>query len=178
MIKKMYGGLFVLAFMLFAGYAQAQTSSTLYKTTDDGLGEEIGTVTFTDTEDGLNISYNLDGLVPGEHGFHVHEHPNCSSMIDNGNIVHASAAGGHYDPDQTGKHLGPDGDGHKGDLPKIVVDGYGKAVGSYTFGKGKNLKAEDFKDRSIMIHEGGDNYSDEPTLLGGGGARVACGIIK
>ena len=28
-----------------------------------------------------------------------------------------------------------------------------------------------------MIHSGGDNYSDEPKL-GGGGARVACGVIE
>jgi Cu-Zn family superoxide dismutase len=29
-----------------------------------------------------------------------------------------------------------------------------------------------------MIHGGGDNYADAPALLGGGGARVACGIVK
>jgi Cu-Zn family superoxide dismutase len=29
-----------------------------------------------------------------------------------------------------------------------------------------------------MIHEGGDNYSDKPKPLGGGGARIACGVVK
>jgi Cu-Zn family superoxide dismutase len=29
-----------------------------------------------------------------------------------------------------------------------------------------------------MIHQGGDNYSDDPKKLGGGGARVACGVIN
>ncbi|SSP59941.1 Cu/Zn superoxide dismutase [Acinetobacter baumannii] len=29
-----------------------------------------------------------------------------------------------------------------------------------------------------MIHAGGDNYSDSPLPLGGGGARIACGVIK
>jgi len=28
-----------------------------------------------------------------------------------------------------------------------------------------------------MIHAGGDNYSDEPAKLGGGGARMACGVV-
>jgi hypothetical protein len=28
-----------------------------------------------------------------------------------------------------------------------------------------------------MIHEGGDNYADAPKPLGGGGARIACGVI-
>jgi Cu-Zn family superoxide dismutase len=40
------------------------------------------------------------------------------------------------------------------------------------------IKVSDLKGRSLMIHAGGDNYSDSPQKLGGGGARVACGVIK
>ena len=40
------------------------------------------------------------------------------------------------------------------------------------------LKMADVMGRSLMIHAGGDNYSDQPAPLGGGGARVACGVIK
>jgi Cu-Zn family superoxide dismutase len=29
-----------------------------------------------------------------------------------------------------------------------------------------------------MVHVGGDNYSDKPKPLGGGGARFACGVIE
>ena len=29
-----------------------------------------------------------------------------------------------------------------------------------------------------MIHGGGDNNSDHPAPLGGGGPRMACGVIK
>jgi Cu-Zn family superoxide dismutase len=29
-----------------------------------------------------------------------------------------------------------------------------------------------------MVHAGGDNYDDTPAPLGGGGARIACGIVK
>ena len=39
------------------------------------------------------------------------------------------------------------------------------------------LKLEALTGRTIMIHEGGDNYSDSPQPLGGGGARIACGVI-
>jgi Cu-Zn family superoxide dismutase len=28
-----------------------------------------------------------------------------------------------------------------------------------------------------MIHAGGDNHADHPAPLGGGGARMACGVI-
>ena len=40
----------------------------------------------------------------------------------------------------------------------------------------KSLK--EVKNRSLMIHIGGDNHHDVPNALGGGGARVACGVIK
>jgi Cu-Zn family superoxide dismutase len=36
---------------------------------------------------------------------------------------------------------------------------------------------EQIRGRSIMIHAGGDDYSDAPAPLGGGGARIACGAI-
>jgi hypothetical protein len=29
-----------------------------------------------------------------------------------------------------------------------------------------------------MIHAGGDTYSDAPEPLGGGGPRIACGVVK
>ena len=41
-----------------------------------------------------------------------------------------------------------------------------------------NLAVKDLKGRSVIIHAGGDNYSDQPAPLGGGGARIACGVIK
>jgi len=79
------------------------------------------------------------------------------------------AAGGHYDPANTGKHLGPQGEDHKGDMPVLSVDASGKATKPH-------LTVTDVKGRAIMIHSGGDNYSDQPAPLGGGGARIACGV--
>jgi Cu-Zn family superoxide dismutase len=40
------------------------------------------------------------------------------------------------------------------------------------------LTVAELKGHSLMIHEGGDNYSDTPKPLGGGGARIACGIAE
>ena len=40
----------------------------------------------------------------------------------------AEAAGGHLDPQHSGKHEGPDGMGHLGDLPVLVVNNDGKAT--------------------------------------------------
>ena len=39
----------------------------------------------------------------------------------------------------------------------------------------KSLDA--LKGHALMIHAGGDNYADQPAPLGGGGARLACGVL-
>ena len=38
------------------------------------------------------------------------------------------------------------------------------------------LQLSEIEGRTLMIHEGGDNYSDNPEN-GGGKGRIACGVI-
>lgn len=38
------------------------------------------------------------------------------------------------------------------------------------------LKLADVRGRALMIHEGGDNYTDTPEN-GGGAGRIACGVV-
>jgi Cu-Zn family superoxide dismutase len=143
--------------------------------TGQGMGKEIGTVTATDTQYGLLIVPALSELPPGLHGFHVHQNPDCGPAMKEGKSVAGLAAGGHYDPQNTGKHDGPYGKGHLGDLPALYADSDGKAALPVL---APRLKVSDLKNRSLMIHSGGDNYSDTPEKLGGGGARIACGVVK
>lgn len=142
---------------------------------EQGVGKEIGTVTVSDSKYGLILTPQLSDLAPGLHGFHVHEKADCSHAMKEGKAVPALAAGGHYDPSVTGKHEGPYGNGHLGDLPALFVAADGKATLPVL---APRLKVADIKGRSLMIHAGGDNYSDTPAPLGGGGARIACGVIK
>jgi Cu-Zn family superoxide dismutase len=150
-------------------------SADVFLASKEGAGAKIGQVVFTDGKDGLEIAVDLRDLSPGLHGFHVHENPDCSPLSKDGQVIPAGAAGGHFDPHKIGKHLGPDGGGHLGDLPALTVDDSGKVK---TTLKMKGVKAADFKNRSVMIHAGGDNYSDNPAPLGGGGARMACGVLR
>jgi len=108
------------------------------------------------------------------HGFHIHENGSCESAMKDGQAVAGLAAGGHYDPLGSKKHGSPWGDGHLGDLPGLVVDAAGKA--SYAV-LAPRLKLADIKGRSLMVHAGGDNHADHPMPLGGGGQRMACGVI-
>jgi len=149
----------------------------LFNLTTEGVGDNVGTVTLTDTDQGLQIEPNLTDLAPGEHGFHVHENPSCNiSIKDDGTIVAGGAAGGHYDPGKTGEHAGPEGNGHLGDLPLLVVNEGGTTTDQILYAPRPTVA--DFLNRSLMIHAKGDNFSDIPAKLGGGGSRLACGIIK
>ena len=139
-----------------------------------GAAKAIGSITVSDTGYGLMIKPALAGLPPGLHGFHVHENPTCDPAEKDGQMTAAQAAGGHYDPAKTGRHDGPYGTGHLGDLPALYVDPEGKAEYPVL---APRLKVADLVNRSIMVHAGGDNHSDHPQPLGGGGARVACGYF-
>lgn len=141
---------------------------------ENGIGASAGQVVITESTHGLVFTPNLTGLPAGIHGFHVHENPSCSPKEKEGKKVAALAAGAHYDPQKSGHHGSPWGDGHLGDLPALFVDANGAATQPVL---APRLKLEDVKGRSLMIHAGGDNHSDTPAALGGGGARILCGVI-
>lgn len=140
-----------------------------------GEGRPVGRVIVSPSPYGLVFTPELGGLPPGLHGFHVHENPSCAPKEKDGTMVPALAAGGHYDPAGSGKHGTPWGDGHLGDLPALYVDHEGRATNPVL---APRLKLADLKGRSLMIHVGGDNHADHPAPLGGGGARLACGVIR
>jgi Cu-Zn family superoxide dismutase len=142
---------------------------------ETGIGKIIGIIKLADSEQGLIISPDLAELPPGGRGFHIHENPSCATLEKDGKKVAGLGAGGHYDPAHSGKHAGPTGSGHAGDLPALIVAADGTATQSIVASK---LKIADVIDRAIIIHAGSDNYSDDPKPLGGGGARIACGIIE
>jgi Cu-Zn family superoxide dismutase len=152
----------------------AEITAPVNATSSTGIGEQIGTIDLRDSADGLQIRTNLAKLPPGSHGFHVHENPNCAPGMADGKPVAGLAAGGHFDPGHTGKHLGPNGPGHLGDLVALTVGPDGQARTNITV---RRLTVAAIRGRALMIHAGGDTYGEPPTL-GGGGARIACAVIK
>jgi superoxide dismutase, Cu-Zn family len=143
--------------------------------TPAGPGADIGTVTITDSYDGAQISVDLQGLPPGQHGFHVHQHASRAPGPVNGAVAPAGGAGGHFDPDRYLSHEGPYGAGHLGDLPFLTVAPDGSDHERLLAPRVHDVRL--LHGHTLIIHAGGDNYADSPKPLGGGGARIACGVI-
>jgi Cu-Zn family superoxide dismutase len=142
----------------------------------NSVGKKLGAIHFEDTNKGLKITPDIQNLLPGQKGFHIHENASCEATLGaDQKWVAAGAAGGHFDPKKSGQHLGPKNEGHLGDLPALEVNVSGVANQE---SMAPRLKIKDIIGHSIVIHQNGDNYADQPEKLGGGGPRVACGVLK
>lgn len=174
-MKRMTGVLVLagLAGVSGACLAAGPLSIAMHMADDGGPGAVVGEVLVSESKYGLVFTPALKGLPPGLHGFHVHENPSCAVALRDGKPVAALGAGGHYDPHKSGQHGSPWGEGHLGDLPPLYVDAQGLAQQPVL---APRLKLSDLAGRSLMIHAGGDNHADHPAPLGGGGARVVCGV--
>lgn len=140
----------------------------MYLVNVDGQGKNIGNVEAESTPWGVLFTPHLRGLSPGPHGFHIHENPTCLNS--------GMAAGNHLDPNNTDKHEGPfDKSGHLGDLPVLFVEDDRTANIPLL---APRIRMSMLKGHALIIHEGSDNYSDKPEKNGGGGERIACGVIN
>lgn len=164
-----------LAFIFFCGNSFADTVIQMNMVDSKGVGSNVGQVTVSESKFGLVFTPALKTIAAGMHGFHLHQNPSCDPMEKDGKMVPALAAGGHYDPSDTKRHGTPWGDGHLGDLPALYADAEGNANQAVL---APRLKMSDMAGRSLMVHVGSDNHADHPAPLGGGGARMACGVIK
>ena len=168
----------ILAILSLAFCAGAQAVSEdvqLNLVTNQGVGQTIGSVKITETDRGLEFAPTLRALPPGKHGFHIHAEGSCQPAMKEGKAVAAGAAGGHYDPQHTGKHEGPLGAGHLGDLPLLVVNDAGVADQPIIAPRLKTLA--EVKGKALMVHVGGDNMADSPQPLGGGGLKYAGALV-
>jgi len=168
-MRKLMAGFSVVVIIGCSGLSaqEASMSTTMHKVTPTGTAESVGTVTFRQGEHGLIIQPNLAGLTPGLLGSHIHQNADCGPGADG---TPAGAAGTHIDPNATGKHQGPYGQGHTGDAPNLVVEQDGRVILPVL---APRLRLADLAGKSYIIHAGKDDYSEQP-----GGARMLCGIIK
>jgi Cu-Zn family superoxide dismutase len=127
-----------------------------------------GTVRFEATAVGVEITTELEGLSPGDHGFHVHEYGDCSALD-------GTSAGGHFNPEGV-PHAGPDAaERHVGDLGNVTADSAGRVRSTWTDLVIALDGPHSIVGRAVVVHGGADDLTSQPS--GAAGPRVACGVV-
>jgi Cu-Zn family superoxide dismutase len=149
-----------------AGADEARRAIAVLHPTDGNVVR--GVVRFEERGDEVRVRADVRGLPPGsEHGFHVHEHGDCSAPD-------ATSAGAHFDPDDEPHALPPEEPRHAGDLGNLHVDEDGVARLDRPF-EGLTVAGERaVLGRAVIVHAQADTGRGES---GEAGARLACGVI-
>ncbi|MCD0465662.1 superoxide dismutase family protein [Flavobacterium sp. ENC] len=132
-----------------------------------------GTATFTEKNGKVTFVAKVAGLEPGVHAIHIHEKSDCTA-------ADGSSAGGHWNP--TFKKHGKWGSAeyHKGDIGNFTADAKGNGTITLTTDEwcvGCGDATKDVLGKGLIVHQGTDDFTTQPT--GNAGGRVACaGIIK
>ena len=141
----------------------------------DTTGQEVGIATFSEGADGVAVSIHIEGLEPGDHGWHLH----AMGVCEPSGLEPFATAGPHWNP--AGKmHGAPDApQHHAGDFGNFTAadDGSGDATittQDFTLGTGPT-SVFDEDGTAIIIHAGKDDLVTQPA--GNSGARYACGVV-
>ncbi|MFN1836193.1 superoxide dismutase family protein [Balneola sp. MJW-20] len=130
-----------------------------------GDNDVTGTVTFTNTPEGVRVTGTFQGLEEGLHGFHIHQYGDCSAED-------GSSAGGHFNPIEN-DHGSPNQDNrHMGDLGNLAVDADGIGTIEYV---DETIVMNEIIGRGVIIHAGEDDMMSQPS--GAAGSRIACGVV-
>ncbi len=127
-----------------------------------------GTITFTQTDKGVKVIADIQGLSQGKHGFHIHEFGDCSS-------ADGTSAGGHFNPDAKQHGAPMSMSRHMGDMGNLEADESGKAHLEYLDTVIRLNGPNTIIGKSIIVHKGEDDLKTQPS--GNSGPRVACGVI-
>ncbi|MBT8394893.1 MAG: superoxide dismutase family protein [Bacteroidia bacterium] len=131
-----------------------------------------GNVVFTDENGKVSMTAILSGLKPGSHAIHLHEKADCSSED-------GTSTGGHWNPtsEPHGKWGASEGY-HKGDIGNFEADENGNGTITFTTEQwciGCGDPNKDILGKAVIVHEGTDDYTTQPT--GAAGGRVSCAAL-
>jgi Cu-Zn family superoxide dismutase len=141
----------------------------------DAQGKAVGLATFTEGSSGVSVKILMEGLAPGEHGWHLHDFGIC----DPAGGEPFESAGPHWNPTDM-PHGAPDApEHHVGDFGNFMAsaDGLAQAqitTSDFTLGPGPT-SVFDEDGTAIIIHAGQDDLTSPPS--GNSGPRFACGVV-
>lgn len=169
MMKWLSGFLFIT--LLLAGCMDEKRSplnTSIYNVTND----KVGTATFKEVSEGVEVKLVVEGLEPGVHAVHIHEFPECEAPD-------FKSAGNHFNPMSKDHGLMNTKGPHVGDMANVEADGSGLVdttlmLPEATLKEGQKslLRKEG---TSIVIHSGQDDGMSQPA--GDSGERIACGKV-
>lgn len=127
-----------------------------------------GTIRFQQKGETVEITGELTGLTPGEHGFHIHEFGDITAKD-------GMSTGGHFNPTKKDHGSPKDANRHVGDLGNVIADKDGKAVINLKDTVIRLTGAHSIVGRAVIIHHDADDFKTQPT--GHAGGRIAGGVI-
>lgn len=147
--------------------SQGPTQAVAMLMTADG--QEVGTATATGSAGGVTIQLEAMNMPPGMHGVHVHETGSCEPDF--------SAAGGHWNPDNSSHGLEEPEGQHAGDMPNLEVGDDGSGSLSYMLAMSATMEGLlDSDGSAFIVHAGEDDQTTDPS--GDSGDRIACGVFE
>ena len=147
-----------------------KAKATLEAKSDSNLS---GSVVFKQDGDTVTMTAIISGLAEGKHAIHLHETGDCTA-------ADGTSAGGHWNPTSQphGKWGSAEGF-HKGDIGNFNVDANGNGTVNLTTDEwciGCGDANKDILNKSVIIHDGVDDFTSQPS--GAAGTRVGCGVIS
>lgn len=131
-----------------------------------------GNVFFKESNGVVTMTTIINGLSEGTHAIHIHEKSDCSAPD-------GTSSGGHWNPTAQPHGAWNSSEGyHKGDIGNFEASPEGKgtmtfATNEWCMGCGDETK--DILGKAIIVHQGVDDFTTQPT--GNAGGRVSCGGI-
>lgn len=171
----------LLTALLEAGARAADPLPSLqvpvYQVTATGTGRRLGSLRFSQTNWGLVVRANVQGLLPGRNSMHIHQFRSCDPAFEKGHLVPGAAAGPHWDPTNLTDHNGHGPHGHGGhgsratdvsalplgDLPDLIANANGVSTSMVAATRLRSLNQ--ILGRSVIVHRGVD------------GPKFACGLL-
>ncbi len=127
-----------------------------------------GTITFRQTDQGVEVKADIEGLPEGVHAYHVHLLGDCSAPD-------GTSAGTHFNFEGSSEHPPADIQRITGNLGQLEADANGRAQAEATIPHASLTGRYSIIGRSVIIHSRGNDPSSPP--IGNAGSRLACGVI-